>query len=491
MRKVSSLARMAAVIVTAGLIAASCSGDPSPESSVASSTSATGATAAPASAAPSSTQQPATTGATIVEPIGFTGTPGPGVDSGASEYLFDQERLHTFELRLSEDSLAFLDADPAAEEYVEGELFFEGEPFGPVGIRYKGSIGAFVGCVSGTNFTQPSGEKTCTKLSMKVKINWDDPNREFYGVRKLQFHSQNLDLSLMHERLGYWLFREMGVPAPRSVHARIEVNSEFVGLFAFTEQIDGRFARENFADGTGNLYKEVWPITSGFEVQSKDELLAGLKTNEDENPSVDLIQSLARAVLDADDAGAVVDDRMDINEVLSLAVVDRTIRNDDGPFHWYCQGFECAPHNFFFYEDPTSNIVHLIPWDLDNAFQNIVQDLNPVTPIRDGWGEISRDCDAFPWGSFNISQRSAACDPLIGAWAGFEDEYDRLLIEFAVGPFSDARVTEMLTAWENQIADVVAEADAAHADAPTVASWRSGLETLRQSLDFARDKIVN
>ena len=45
-------------------------------------------------------------------------------------------------------------------------------------------------------------------------------------------------------------FSEKGVPAPRSVHARLFINGEYNGIFALTEQIDGRFTRENFEDGT-------------------------------------------------------------------------------------------------------------------------------------------------------------------------------------------------------------------------------------------------
>ena len=64
-----------------------------------------------------------------------------------SDYIFNQEALHTFELTIPESALDKIDADPAKEEYVEGTLTFEGETLNPVGIRYKGSVGAFVGCL--------------------------------------------------------------------------------------------------------------------------------------------------------------------------------------------------------------------------------------------------------------------------------------------------------------------------------------------------------
>ena len=404
-------------------------------------------------------------------------------DSG---YIFDQERLHTFELTLSDEALAQIDRNPSAEEWVLGSLTFEGETIDRVGIRYKGSIGAWVGCLSDPDWTDPSGHKVCTKLSMKVKVNWDDSNREFHGLRRLQLHSMNLDPSQMHERLGYWLFREMGVPAPRSVHARLIVNGTYVGVFALTEQIDGRFTRHNFDDGTGNLYKEVWPLHAGY-VTGDLFFVEALKTNEDENPSIELIKNFGSEVKAAgpDGAAEVVDRWMDVDEVLAWAVVDRTIRNDDGPFHWYCFG-ECRPHNYYWYEEPTAGTLHLIPWDLDNAFQNIVKDSNPVTPVADAWGEITRDCQRFGYGDWGLLQRSAACDPVFAAWATFDDDYRRLLDEFLDGPFAEELVTAQVEAWVAQIADATTEAAAAHDDAVSVRKWTGAVDELLAALDHAR-----
>ena len=266
---------------------------------------------------------------------------GPRYSYGDSDYLFNQEKLHTFELTLSDQNLAYLDSAPALEEYVPGTLTFEGETL-PVGIRYKGSVGAWVGCLSGEGFLSTEGEKECTKLSTKVKINWEDSDDTFYEVKKLQFHSQNLDPTKMHERLGYWLFREMGVPAPRSVHARLIINGQFNGIYALTEQIDGRFTRENFDDGTGNLYKEIWPITNSGVPMPAEPLQNALKTNEDEDPTFDIIQQFAQAVVNADATTRqdVLRQWMNVDQALAYMVVDRAIANDDGVLHFYCGGSE-------------------------------------------------------------------------------------------------------------------------------------------------------
>lgn len=407
-----------------------------------------------------------------------------------SDYIYDQDKLATFELNLPNTSLNKLNTDPAAEEYVEGSLTFEGETISPVGIRYKGSIGAFVGCLSDRDWTNPSGFKTCTKLSMKIKINWEGRDEKFFGLKKLQFHSQNNDDSQMRERIGYWLFREMGVAAPRSVHARLMINGEFAGLFALTEQIDGRFTRYNWDDGKGNLYKEIWPLDDQGIPFPDAIYKAALKTNEDENPSVELIKSLGQEIAVASDDGlkSVIDKWMNVDDIISYAVVDRTIRNDDGAFHWYCQGRSCSNHNYYWYEETSEKKLHLIPWDLDNAFENIIVNSNPVTPIADGWGEISRNCSPFEYGAFGAVQKSASCDRLTYAWTLFEREYEVKLKTFKDGPFASSVVNEKIDKWAAQISEATKEAAGTFEDAVTMSDWEREIEKLKSSLEWARLK---
>lgn len=409
--------------------------------------------------------------------------------NSGSEFIYDQAELYTYELLIPDDALAFLNADPAAEEYVEGMLIFNGDTLSPVGIRYKGSIGAFVGCVSGQDFTNPSGNKTCTKLSMKVKIDWEGRDEKFYGLKKLQFHSQNQDPSQMHERLGYWLFREMGVPAPRSVHARLMINNEYSGLYALTEQIDSRFIKHNFSDDNGNLYKEVWPIDMIGNPFPDQVYLDALKTNKKDNPDPDIIRNFGQSISDASESELpnLIQQNMNLDQVISLVAVDRLIRNDDGPFHWYCNSGVCSNHNFYWYEEPENQVMHLIPWDLDNAFENIVQDANPVTPVADAFGVTRNNCRPFGYGPWNIQQRSATCDKIIAGWANFMTEYQQKRTQLINGPFSEDRINAVLDAWTNQIREATDEASNMHDDAVTINEWEFSLDELRFQVQFARD----
>ncbi|MEM7140941.1 MAG: CotH kinase family protein [Actinomycetota bacterium] len=424
-----------------------------------------------------------------------------GVSSGVPDgsFLFDQDQLHTFEIDLSEENLAILDADPSAEEYVEGEVTFAGETR-TVGVRYKGSVGAWVNCLEGTLFSNgfegifdPSGAKVCPKLSIKVKINWQNSDDEWHGQRKFQLHAMNLDPTQMRERLGYHLFREMGVPAPRATHARVVVNGEFVGLFALVEQIDGRFTRHNFEDGTGNLYKEIWPLDTAGDPVSEAAFESGLKTNENEDPSFALVTQFATEVSDASDADrpTVVARWMDVETSLAYFAVERTIRHDDSLSHFRCFGNQCNTHNFFIYEDPSNDRFHVIPWDLDNAFQSLAPGPgNSAVAVEDRFGEITNDCEPFNTGGI-APQRSAACDLIIGALATYEAEYEAILEDFLTGPFADEAVREQLERWTAQIAEATAEAADAHpGEALSVAAWDASVEALLRDLENARADAV-
>jgi spore coat protein CotH len=406
----------------------------------------------------------------------------------SSDYIFDQNALHTFELSIPLEDLNKIDSDPTAEKYVEGTLKFNGEVISPVGIRYKGSVGAFVGGVSGRDWSNPSGHKKATKLSMKVKIDWKDSSRSFYGLKKLQFHAQNLDPSQMHERLGYWLFREMGVAAPRSVHARLIINGEYSGVYALTEQIDEQFIAYNYGDASGNLYKEVWPLDYHGQALDENIFLEHLKTNEKANVDANIIKSFADDIVEAtdDELRGIIKKRMDLNKIMSFAVVDRMIRNDDGAFHWYCGSSGCDNHNYYWYEEPSTRKLHLIPWDLDDAFENIGYGKSPVTVIYNKWGETSNDCKPFPTGVRGYYQKSAACDKLTMGWVSFIQEYDSLKIVFKNGPFAEEIVFEKVDEWSEQIREASREARSTHRDALKEKDWDEALYNLKGELRHSR-----
>lgn len=407
-------------------------------------------------------------------------SPKEEVVSAPEVNLFNQDSLYSYNLLIHPDSLALIDSDPAAEHYVPAQLVFKGDTIKYTKIRYKGSRGAFAYCLSGKDWKNPSGRKTCTKLSMKLKL-----KKEFYGLKKLQFHSQNHDKSQMRERLGYYLFNKMDVPAPRSVHAKVYINNNYLGVFALTEQVNKNFVKRNYQEKSGNLYKETWPLYFNGHPRSIASFKEGLKTNKKSKDSTLLIADFARAIIDTTQP-LDLNKWVSLKEIISFAVVDRVIRADDGPFHWYCNNGQCYNHNFYWYEEAESNKLHLIPWDLDNAFENITGDYNPVTPVADKWGETRNDCKPFPYGALQIEQMSASCDPLTAELSKYKTEFQDLKNKLFNNYLTPQHLDSVLHIWTNQIKEATLEENIAHPNSTTVTDYYKEIEALKIALQKAQ-----
>ena len=320
---------------------------------------------------------------------------------------------------------------------------------------------------------------------MKVKLN-KYRKQDIYEQRFLQFHSMNNDPSQMRERFGYMLFREMGVVAPRAVHAKLYINGEFEGLFILVEQIDKRFLRSRFRDRKGNLYKGRWPMFP----DRPDYFIEGLKTNED-NPSVVKMLKLSKDILE--DPESVMGKWFDTRYVMNYLAVDRMVMHDDGPLHWYCIPTATAPvsrhmekegefpygvnHNYYFYTEKKADRAWLIAWDLDHIFGrgSFAFNLFMEAPY---WAGDPGDCNCSKFAP--LSSPPATCDPLIRQWASMEEEYQSAIARVLDGPWS--RIVSRLAVWREQIADATREA-AMDPEQLQEEEWEAALAVLRQQID--------
>ena len=448
--------------------------------------------AVPASGGASAPGGGASGGAASASGGGGASTDALNVDpDDAATYLFDADELREYALDIAPADLALIDADPRAEQYVPATLTFEGQSYA-VQARYKGSVGGFRNCVGGDGGGfEAGGAKTCTKLSMKVAFDQVDPEGRFYGLRKLQFHSMNRDPSMLKERLGYAIFRQMDLPAPRAVHARLIINGQLSGVYALIEQIDGRFTRSRFTEGgEGNLYKEAWPIGMDRIGRPDAYFLDKLETNEDQAPSVDTMVRFG-AELQATSLAQLpelIGRYTDRDALMRYVATDRALAHDDGPFHWYCGGGAgaCSNHNFFIYEETDSDRLWLVVWDLDSVF-NLD---NEITTIAFPWDDTTLGCAPRLVPPATLEVVPPACDVLTLGLASMQEEYLQQLTAVLDGPLSEARVEPQLEAWEAQIEASVAEASALHADAITPDAWLSARQVLRVAIENLRKRAA-
>lgn len=439
---------------------------------------------------------------------GSAGTP-PVTKEHIGDQVFDEAEVKSYYLDFSEAAYAelmdlstlLLDRTTVNEDrYVQASLRVGDTELPSIAVRFKGQFSIW-GCVD-----QATGTRTvrvepfygnidvCQRFSMKLDFNEYDDDARLDGLKKLNLHAMAADPSKMRERLGYSLYRDMGVLTPRAVHARVYINGEYHGLFAAVEEVDGRFTANRFPDsGDGNVYKEIWPAAH-FDAAVAE---AALRTNDDPS-TIDVSDFLAfrdavSAASEADFATTLAP-YLDFDYLARFIVVNRAISDFDGAMaFYYGWGPPPANHNLYWYHDSESGQFQLIPWDLDKSFwfpepnfwsENAAHGMN-VTP---NWNVVSSNCGGYTAWFDNLgrSYRMMAidCDPLLRLLrAHVYDGQKAITQAFIEGPFSEASVRAKLDAWRTQIASAIE-------DDPLVddASWQIAVDALLADLpNFQRN----
>jgi spore coat protein CotH len=291
-------------------------------------------------------------------------------------FVFDQSKVREYRFTLSATDLNYLNTRGYREEFLQADLSFDGNSLGTVGLRYKGSSYTLPRCFfpspwgGGDVDTTGTPNKTCAKISYKIKFTQYDPDKRFHGLKKLNLHALSADGTKIHEIISYELFREMGIHAPRVSYANVYVNNTLIGLFAVVEEIDGRFTKSRWpAYGDGNLYKEVWPKSADAQYY-----LSGLKTNDkpEDNASMQRMISYYNAINSSNEQTFEqnLSTHMDFDYFLRYLAVDVAIKNWDGFRSWYVDQAtrQGRNHNYFFYEEENSGgKIWIVPWDMDQA----------------------------------------------------------------------------------------------------------------------------
>lgn len=393
----------------------------------------------------------------------------PAPDDGEQGWVFDPASVHTYELSLDPERWAALQLAARDEEYTEADLVAAGRALGRVGLRFKGSLGTLASCFA------DDGTPRCDKLSMKLKFDEYVPGQRFFDLRRLNFNSMLYDDSSMRERLAYRVFREMGVVAPRSAHARLIINGEDWGLFSLVEDVDGRFTDHHFDGGDGNLYKEAWPGNVDTAL-----LPEALKTNEEVADHTGLLQFDAELLAASEaELPEVAERHLDVDATLAYLAVDRAVTNWDGVTAFYCYDEAwCENHNYYWYQHEGELRFSLIPWDLDNTFEP-----SPLEGVP-GLFEPQEDC-SLRFDAMGRTLRAPGCDPLLRALASgdgarYAAQLDRLL----EGPFAPG----VIEGWIDELEALLAPEVMTDSRGPDLASFEAAVGTLRGAVERLRDE---
>ncbi|MCG8419133.1 MAG: CotH kinase family protein [Proteobacteria bacterium] len=270
----------------------------------------------------------------------------------SSDDLFTGRHVVDIWIELGSESRARLVNEP--REYVAGDVTISGEEVRGVGIRLKGTF----------SFRGLGG-----KAAFKLKFNWTESGVRFFGLEGLTLNNMVQDRALVHEWLGYRVFRAAGVPAPRSGYARVFVNQEPYGLYALVESVDDSFLARNFADPTGNLYEE-----HRFSDLHPDDVWRFEQDEGDDTSRRDL-HSLIEAANQPGD-GVFTSGILDTREFLAFLAAEIAVGHWDGYY---------KAHNYRIYHEPTLDQWSFLPWGTDQVLERELDAFG-------GTGMLSRKC---------------------------------------------------------------------------------------------------
>lgn len=251
--------------------------------------------------------------------------------------FFDESTVPTISLLLPDSSLQALRVDPRS--YVPATFIHDGVLLENVGVRTKGN---------------GSWQSIDDKPSLKIKFDEYDEDLRYEKMSEVTLNNMTSDYSMMHERIAYRIFRDLGVAASRAHHTWVELNGEAYGLYTHTESATKDLIKPWY-DDTGTL----WEFHGGeFEAQYIEGFQQKFGTD-DRSP----LEGAAVA-LDGDGAFdvALVEQFIDLDDYLNFWAVSIWTAHYDGYPYRY------PGDDAYTYFDPESGLLKFLPHGVDESF---------------------------------------------------------------------------------------------------------------------------
>jgi hypothetical protein len=272
-----------------------------------------------------------------------------------------------FDLQIADADIASLRAAPTT--WVQATLTFEGRAYGPVGVNLKG-----------TSSFQPIDQKP----AFRVKINHFAKEARLFGLKEILLNNMTQDPSMIHERLAYWIGRQIGtVPTPRCNHSWVTMNGTVLGLYATVEVAKGTMMAKSFSDPTGGVFTINYADFStkylpNFEYQDGTNDTTLITETMDA-----LTQQPASSAIAA--AGQFVN-MHEFDRYWALMVLTG---------HWggwpYAPDPEPVGANARIYADPTSKQLYFIPQGINDAYST--GDFDFIATLK---SKLAKDCARTP-----------------------------------------------------------------------------------------------
>ncbi len=248
---------------------------------------------------------------------------------------------------------------PRPFTYFPATVTIDGDEVGAVGVRKKGFFGSL----------------SETKPSLKVKFNEYVDGGSYSGLKRLTLNNAISDISYVKQCIGYWLFREAGVPASRCNYATVSVNGENLGLYVNVESLKKQFLRRHFGSDDGNMYEGALSDFRPGWIETFQK-----KTNKIDPDRSD-IEALVPAVQVPDaELLDTLEALVNIDSFIDFWATELLVMHADG--------YARNTNNFYMYRDPATGQFNFIPWGIDSIlFPDTELSWEDQLPPRTVWAE--------------------------------------------------------------------------------------------------------
>lgn len=270
--------------------------------------------------------------------------------------IVETDLTHWFDTLENDFNLNFSNPDVYPEVYRKCSIKWDGVLLINCGFREKGNASNTI-----ANF----GKKKPYKFSFD-----EFTNQTLDGLKKINLNNFTNDPSLMHDVICNKLFRDEGIPAPRTSYTKLFINGEYIGLYVVIENVDKTFLKMHYgsANNGGNLYKtdrgaKVFLNWLGSDKSAYKAQKLKLNTNETTDDWSGLISFIDFINNDhSPDFKQKFESKFDVHTYLKVLAVEKCVRSWDS--YWG------GGNNFFIYEHP-DGMIRWIPWDMNETFQDI------------------------------------------------------------------------------------------------------------------------
>jgi len=271
-------------------------------------------------------------------------------------------------------------------------------------------------------------------------------------VTLLNFNNNAIDPSQVREAVAYKVFRDAGVPAPRTTFARVHFtvpnvhDRTYVGVYTVIEEVNKEFLKERFGSSKGLLLKPEG--VRGFEYHGEEWRHYQGKydprgaTSENTRRFAEFLKLVdEKHTPDEETFRERIGGFLDVDAFARFLAVNVVLSNTDS--------FLAMGHNYYMYLDAKSDKVHFIPWDLNLSMGGFML-----------VGSVDQQADLSiyrPHAEFNnLAKRMLAMDD-------FRERYRAHVRRIIERQFTVERMTEVVARLEAVVAAAVEEEKAGEA----------------------------